>query len=152
MPGPTPKPTVLNNLKGDPGRRRRNTVEPEPPRDRPVPPDDLTPVAREEWDRITSELDSMNLLSSADRAALVLYVEAFARYESAKKASLLQKYENGVVQVSAAYTILHKERDIMRRLLEQFGLTPAARARMAVTKDKANENDPLLSFLKLKTA
>lgn len=127
---PAPKP--INDLRGDTHKRRRHTVEPEPRKDRPEPPDDLHPGARAEWDRITAELEGMSLPSSADRAALTLCVEAHARCDAAKRAAMLQKYDSGVTQVSAAYTIMPQERNVMTKLLREFGLTPAARSRPAV--------------------
>ena len=93
----------------------------------------------------------MGLLSSADRDSLILYVEAWSRYHAVKKAPLVQRYENGVVQVSAAYTILTKERKMMCDLLQQFGMTPAARSKLAVAP-KDVKQDGLISFLKISSA
>jgi len=116
-----------------------------------VPPDDLSEVALEEWRRITDDLDSMGLLSRADRMALVLYVEAFDRYTQMKRSNPVQEYANGADNVSGAYSVMKGEREIMRRLLVEFGLTRAARSRMALPKDTSGSPD-VLSFIARKSA
>lgn len=142
--GPTPKPKVINDLKGDPGNRRRKQKEPEPPKDHPQCPDHLDDIARQEWQSITEQLDRMGLLSSADTTALELFCSAYSRYRQAE--SMVRKFGEVIISpvnkypmVSPYSTVMNKNLETCRRLLVEFGLTPASRARCAVAKkDDAN--------------
>ena len=49
MRGRKPKPTLMKQLNGNPGKRPLNDREPVPPAGTPTPPDYLDDVARQEW-------------------------------------------------------------------------------------------------------
>jgi hypothetical protein len=67
--GGIPTPKILNDLRGNPGKRRHKTKEPEPPKGWPDKPDHLDEIASQEWDSVCQLLDDMHLLSKADRAS-----------------------------------------------------------------------------------
>ena len=92
-PGPPPKPTRLRVLEGNPSKRPLYTDEPMPRQRAPDKPDDLSPVASEEWDRIVPELDRLGILSPLDRTMLVVYCEAVEIYTLA----LAKVRESGVL-------------------------------------------------------
>ena len=50
-PGPPPTPTNLKLLRGNPGKRKLNTTEPDPPPAIPTCPSHLDKVAKREWRR-----------------------------------------------------------------------------------------------------
>lgn len=77
--GRIPQPKVINDLRGDPGKRRRNTREPQPPKGWPEKPDHLDEIASKEWDSVCELLDEMGLLSRADKTAIEIYVQAYSR-------------------------------------------------------------------------
>ncbi|MBI1348028.1 phage terminase small subunit P27 family [bacterium] len=137
--GRIPKPKAINDLKGDPHKRRRHKAEPDPPKNRPTCPDHLDDFARQEWESVTEQLDQMGLLSSADATALELYCSAYARYRHAEE--MVKKYGEVIVSpvnkypmVSPYSTVLNKNLETCRRLLLEFGLTPASRSRCAIQK------------------
>ena len=68
-PGPPPTPTNLKMLRGNPGKRKLNTNEPDPPPAIPSCPSHLDKVAKREWRRISKELFEMGIISKLDRAA-----------------------------------------------------------------------------------
>ncbi len=83
--GRIPKPKVVNDLKGDPGKRRRYSVEPEPPKDHPECPAHLGEIAKEEWEYTCRQLSDMGLLSRADKTSLEMYCSAYERYRKAEQ-------------------------------------------------------------------
>jgi P27 family predicted phage terminase small subunit len=138
--GRIPQPRILNDLKGDPHKRRRHESEPTPPADRPACPQHLDEIARQEWDFITAQLDQMGLLSAADKTALELYCQAYARYRRAE--AVVAKYGEVIVapetkypMVSPYVSVMNRNLDTCRRMLVEFGLTPAARSRMRVQQE-----------------
>ena len=68
--GPAPKPTTIKRLEGNPGKRKLNDGEPSPRLGAPECPDHLDDVARKEWDRLTSILVAMKVLTEADYIAV----------------------------------------------------------------------------------
>lgn len=145
MLGRIPKPAAINDLKGDTHGRRKKNQEPIPPTGRPHCPDYLGLIAKAEWQNICDQLDKMSLLSTADRAALELYCQAYERYRDAE--AKVRQFGEVIISpaqkfpmVSPYAVAMNRNLDVCRRLLIEFGLTPAARARVATTpQDKATD-------------
>jgi len=78
MRGRRPKPTRMKALTGNPGKRPLNVHEPRPEPAAPDCPPELSPVARQEWKRLTAELVKLNLITHLDRGALATYCGAYA--------------------------------------------------------------------------
>lgn len=136
--GRIPQPKAINDLKGDPHKRRRHKAEPTPPKTRPECPAHLDAVAKAEWESVTAQLDQMGLLSSADTRALEMYCAAYSRYRAAE--DKVRQYGEVIVSpvtkypmVSPYSTTLNKNLEICRKFQIEFGLTPAARSRLATT-------------------
>ena len=129
-------PKILNDLKGDPGKRRRYQSEPEAEKGAPVCPKYLDDVAKKEWKSVCKQLDSMGLLTKVDRMVIELYCEAYSRYRIAQE----QVREHGAVLLSKNRFEMKSpwasEMDTqfatLKGLLIQFGMTPCARANMRV--------------------
>ena len=85
MRGRKPKPTTLKLLAGNPGHRPLNGQEAVEPAELPDCPEHLDKDAQAEWQRISPILSEMNLLSSADRAALAAYCVCYGRWVSAER-------------------------------------------------------------------
>lgn len=141
--GRIPKPKVINDLKGDPHKRRRHKSEPEPPKDRPDCPAHLDEIAKQKWTEVTQQLDSMGLLSSADSGALELYCAAYGRYRSAEE--FVKKYGEVIISPASKFPMISPYASRMDRNLEvcrkyeiEFGLTPASRSRCAIQKKDAS--------------
>jgi P27 family predicted phage terminase small subunit len=97
-------------------------------------PEQLGPVARQEWDRIVGELTALGVLSSVDRAAVALYCTAYAQWLEATDA--IQKYgamiksPSGYPVQSPYVAIANRQAEIMVRLATELGFTPASRSRI----------------------
>src|SRR4051812_10277714 len=94
--GPPPKPTKLQQLRGNPGKRKLNDREPEPAPGTPTVPSWLPAEAKAEWRRVVPELGRLRLLSVIDRGTLSAYVLA---WDALHAATLTLAAEGRVVAV-----------------------------------------------------
>ncbi len=146
--GRKPNPTKLQvDLRGDPSKRRKNTVEPQAPQGSPICPEHLQddPIAFQEWNDICCQLEKMELLSTTDGRSLELYCLAYSKYRDAeskvkKHGDVLLLGANKHPMVSPYYTAMNRYSDDLRKWLIEFGLTPSARSRMRVTVDRKTKN------------
>jgi P27 family predicted phage terminase small subunit len=122
-------------LTGNPGKRPLNEDEPKPEATVPDCPPELSPAARQEWDRLASELGALRMLTNLDRAALAAYCTAYALWAEANEA--IQKYgvmiksPQGFPIQSPYLSIANRQAEIMMRIASEFGFTPASRSRIA---------------------
>jgi len=137
--GPKPKPTRQKQLDGNPGKRRLNTQEPEPP---PVsdafdtPPRELAGnvEAIAEWTRLAPMLRVARQVTEADRAALIALCLEWSRYLEATK----HVAEKGmVIAAPSGYPVMNPYLPIAtkalsgcNRLWPELGLTPSSRSRV----------------------
>lgn len=143
MPGPPRKPTAILRLSGSPLADQREG-EPIPPADAPEPPAWLDKHQREGWDWLVGTLVKMKLLSSADLPTIAAYavawgafVEAVADVEMHGKTST---GSTGAEMVSPWVKMRNESLAQILKLAQQFGLSPAARARVKVAeKQVAND-------------
>jgi P27 family predicted phage terminase small subunit len=138
MPGPPPKPTHLKVLSGNPGKRALPENEPQPTRGEPDPPDWLEGEALAEWNRVVPELAAIGLTALVDRAALVVYCQAWSAYVAASRVLAEQgptsTGRNGELVKHPAAQIARDNADLMAKYGAQFGFSPASRARLTITK------------------
>ncbi len=149
--GKKPIPTKIQELKGaykkDPQRRRTN--EPTAPAGRPEMPKDLKPHAKKAWTQTVQALETMGILSSADWAALEIYAAAYQQFKECQASiekrgtTLWSTNKNG-----ADYAMKNPDVAVMAEAVKtlfkvwaEFGLSPSARTRLAVTGEK--QQDPL---------
>jgi P27 family predicted phage terminase small subunit len=135
---PARKPTNLKVLQGTLRRDRLNPNEPEAGVGRPCCPPWLDAVARGYWDALADHLEEMSVLTQADGHALALLCAALSEYQAA--IAVLQIDGPTYKCVTKAGDMMVRQRpevaiaqDAWRRakmMLEQFGLTPAARSRV----------------------
>jgi P27 family predicted phage terminase small subunit len=136
------QPTQLRLLRGNPSKRR---IPPEvqPLRRVPDPPSCLMGDALLEWQRITPILVKLGLLTEIDGPALAAYCQAFARWQDAER----ELAEHGPVitspngyQVQSPYIgISNRAVTIIKAFVQEFGMTPSARSRIAL---EGQELDP----------
>jgi P27 family predicted phage terminase small subunit len=143
--GPKPKPAHLKLLEGNPGKRRipheaRPSAGP-----MPNPPEFLTLDARAEWHRVSTPLYHMGLLTDADVAPLAAYCQAYGRWVAAERViaamaekdqvtgGLMIKTTNGNAVQNPLVGTSNKAASDMVRFAGEFGLTPIARARLALS-------------------
>ena len=129
MRGRKPKPTALKILDGD-RADRINRAEPQLPEADLDFPDhfcvdaDGCDFAREHWAELAPMLSAAGLLTEGDRPALALLCEAYALFR-------LDPLDM-------------KARDLYRRMLIEFGLTPSARSRVKAAGEAPK--NPLADF------
>jgi P27 family predicted phage terminase small subunit len=135
MRGRPPKPTRLKVLTGNPGKRPLNGAEPQPEVATPECPEELSPVARREWDRLVGELAALRILTNLDRAALAAYCGAYSMWAEAtqniQKFGTMVKSPTGYPVQSPYVSIANRQAEIMMRIASEFGFTPASRSRIS---------------------
>lgn len=134
--GPIPMPTSIRMLRGNKGKRPVNPREPQPDRKPPRCPEFLEPDAKKEWKRLCKLLLKMNVLTEADGMALACLCQTWSTLGKAQRrlneTGLLFKTPSGYVQQSPFVSIVNVCGDIVMKLAQEFGLTPAARGRLQI--------------------
>ena len=153
--GRRPTPTALKIIQGNPGNR---PLEPDLsnhiPAQVPEPPPILKGQALKEWQRISIELEKLGLITELDMAALASYCQCYARWLEAEE--MIAKV--GMVVMSPAnfpiqspyLAIANRAMEQMRAYLIEFGMTPAARARVGASAQLPlfPDDDPMEAFLR----
>lgn len=141
MPGPAPRPTALKLLDGNPGKRPLNQNEPKPAQVIPKCPTHLDDIAKKEWKRLAPVLSRMRVLTEADAIMLstlcLTYSRLIQAQEALGKSSLLIKTGSGYVQQSPLIGIISTCTQQIATLCREFGLSPAARTRIAAEQDQS---------------
>ena len=136
MRGRRPVPTRMKLLTGNPGKRPLNPNEPQPKPEIPECPPQLGPVAREEWDRLTTHLASLRLITALDRTALATYCSAYGLWaeaiEAVQKYGTMVKSPTGYPIQSPYVSIANRQAESMMRIASEFGFTPASRSRISM--------------------
>jgi P27 family predicted phage terminase small subunit len=150
MANPKPKPAGLKLMEGrSPGRDSGGRAVKAPPayvRLAPEPPEWLSREARAEWDRVTPELQRLELTKPIDRAALACYCEAWSRFVETQmlikvhgiwtEGSMGQQVKSPLIAIAE-----NASREI-RSWCAEFGFTPSAENNMNVGRvpDGDDEN------------
>jgi P27 family predicted phage terminase small subunit len=144
--------------------------EPQPERGTPQPPPSLTAAQRAVWDAVCEQLDAMGVLTVADWPQLERYARMYVQWRQCQehidrfgmtyqvKSDDPTYYvmrlpgQNSAVVSFETFPEVKIARDLDKALKEieaQFGLTPAARVRLAGLGggDAEAEADPLTEFL-----
>jgi P27 family predicted phage terminase small subunit len=149
MTGPSPKPTNLKLLQGNPGKRALNRNEPKPSVELLAAPDNLSDGAKTEWVRMSGILAHLGLLTAIDGTAFEAYCTVVARWrdaeEALKKTGPVVKSPSGYPMLSPYYCVANQSLAQMRAYLAEFGMTPSARSRISITSGE--QSDPLEDFL-----
>ena len=146
--GPAPKPTELKKLAGNPGRRPLNRNEAHIPRKLPRCPSHLSDEGKREWRRIVGYLYDAGLLTAVDAQALAMYCETVALWIEATRqvnaSGLVGKTKNGNIIQNPYLSIANGAKREALRFMQEFGLTPASRARIVVG-DKGMQREESLA-------
>ena len=149
--GPSPKPTALVLLEGNPGKRPINHAEPRPRLKTPCCPGHLDADAKTEWKRLVRILRHMKLLTEADYISLGNLCQAYSTMVKAQtkltESGLLFKTSSGYVQQSPLLGVVNTCMETITRLCREFGLTPSSRSRMQVPSAGSEQpGDGVLDF------
>lgn len=97
-------------------------------------PSELSPAARQEWNRIVGELTALGILSRFDRGPLMVYCSAYAAWiealQSIAEYGAVIKSPNGFPVQSPYVSIANHHADVLLRIASEFGFTPASRSRI----------------------
>jgi P27 family predicted phage terminase small subunit len=154
MPGPPRKPTPLLKLAGSTLAGNRDATEPKPSATAPPMPQWLDAEARAAWKQLVPILERMRVLTEADGLALAMLCNAWSRYRTAS--DRLDRYgdvypvkgPDGELKMlrRSPYAALQMEHaNTVRRLLAEFGLTPAARGRVVALPESTNGKTSLFT-------
>ncbi len=145
--GRKPKPTALKLLQGNPGKRPLNTSEPKPPVGEVVKPATLSPAASLVWDEMAPNCLAMGTLTVVDVQSFESMCELQAtmrqtsRAKSGKSLFTLEADSDDSSRLEIVIdAIVKTERETaaaLRPYYAMFGLDPASRSRLHVTKDEA---------------
>ncbi len=154
--GPSPKPTALRILQGNPGKLKLNSLEPQPAMAAPdlPPPAWMTEKAREVWTRLRPDLP---WLAVVDVPIFSAYCMTFAKWRGAEdfleahgltfeiREAPIDKEKLGkikFVQQRPEVAIAQKSLLMLCKLGGELGLSPAARTRIRLEPEKtpANKN------------
>jgi P27 family predicted phage terminase small subunit len=142
-------PTQKKIAAGNPGKRAADvdlSREAQPKVKIPNMPDWLEPEAQKEWKILSSFLVKNKLVTEVDGHALATLCQAWATMvEAQKKMSeeeLILIGANGGPVKNPLLSIIKSQGEVVLKLLLQFGLTPAARAKIKFPKGTFTPGDP----------
>jgi len=152
--GPSKTPTAILKIRGS--RRAKRPQEPRPEIERPACPQWLGADARTAWRELVPRLMALKVLTAIDRNPLARYCTLWARW---RKLSLILQQQPEVYELTndkgqvrcwqqrPEVSIVNQLSQLLLRLEQEFGLTPAARPRIQVEGGKDQKQDPLLELL-----
>lgn len=137
MPGPQPKPQVLKQLEGNPGKRKLNRQAPQPTGNLRRPAH-LGTYARGAWDRIIAAMPD-KLYTPVERDLLAAYCEAADLHRRAvlavRKEGEIAYGEKGAPYQNPWISIQNKQAQLLVTIGGRLGLDPVARSTLTVPPD-----------------
>lgn len=132
-----PKPKLIKELEGNPGRRPINQDAP-PTLGSPACPDYLDDYEREIWNRITDNMPS-RLYGAVDTSILAAYCRAAGLHRKAtiemRVSGEVVTGEGGAPYQSPWISILNRQAALIATLGTRLGLDPASRNNLSVKPD-----------------
>ncbi|HAN09375.1 MAG TPA: phage terminase small subunit P27 family [Clostridiales bacterium] len=101
-----------------------------------TPPEWLDDTAKEEWNRVATELGKRKILSEGDVTAIELYCKSYSRWKEAEKqidsvgSTVFKSGKGNYVQQLPQIAIAQKYMKICQDFLTEFGMTPSSRGKM----------------------
>lgn len=157
--GPPKTPTAIQDLKGNPSHRPRNSNEPQPTAiaDLSPPPQLVDELALAEWRRVAPELARLKLLTDLERNHLAVLCQAFAMSCRCQKTletegtTRVVETKNGTFPTAAPeFNQLMKLWQVMRSCHSDLGMTPSSRASLSPQETKQAKGAKLAEFLQRK--
>ncbi len=119
--GPSPTPSRILKLRGSWLSKVRGE-EPQPSARAPKTPKDLTPDERKVWRGLCRRLEALGIIDEIDQSKLLRYCVYWCRWMS-----MVQTIRDEGITSEVA-----KVEDALSRIEQQFGMSPSARARLAM--------------------
>ncbi|MGF6957992.1 phage terminase small subunit P27 family [Paraburkholderia youngii] len=119
----------------------------------PKPPSHLDAYAIEEWNYITPSLEAIGLLTTIDGTTLAAYCQCVSRWRQAEEAiqrmkardkltsALMIKTTNGNAIQNPLIGVANRAMNMAIRFAAEFGMSPAARARLASLPHESTSPD-----------
>lgn len=167
--GPKPLPANVHLLRSNPSKKSLDDLfnEFNPEVEIPDYPSWMWPEAKKEWKRVSAELLKYGLISKLDRAALVLYVQAWAKMVWAEKQmaqamkiaeqkrkeaedkgevyvggdGIMVLTANGNMIYSHHWVVGRRAAEDVNRYLTSFGMSPSARGRVSPSENRQQSLD-----------
>lgn len=139
--GPPAKPLELVKRQGNPGKQKLNNHAPEPARAKtPKTPFPLKGASKKIWGDMSEKLERLGVLAETDLLALFRYCDLQGRWLDMRARLDKEGYfceittEKGSTyqMVRPEVSLYNKWIPMLSKLELEFGLTPAARARIRV--------------------
>lgn len=147
MPGPPPTPLSLKILRGNPGKRPLR-AEPQPTLTERAPevPAFVDGYAADEWRRVAPELYRLGLLSMLDTGPFAAYCVAYQHWRTAEEVLSNDDHPLDAADQRRLTRIAANAARDMIKYASEFGMTPAARSRLAgvVAKPAGGKFDGLI--------
>ncbi len=148
--GPAPTPAAVKILHGETRPSRVNFEEPLPRQVEPVRPREMDDRAQRIWHHVLREMASAGVILAADRDVLRTYCEAVSSYERnvamlIQAGSVIRASRDRGLVVNPFHRVVREEREAIRLLARELGLSPAARAGLRM--DMAAASDSLDDIL-----
>ncbi len=156
MAGRPRKPTKTKIIQGTFRKHRAKRDEPKPEVliGVPKPPKHLTRFGKAMWRQVIPELVKTMLISSLDLRTLEICCDAYGMYREARAAMLrngkrtLRQYLAGQnSQTTPEATMMRQCWTTYKTFIGEFGLSPAARAKMDIKAPEDPEKDPMENLL-----
>lgn len=127
--------------------RRENEKKLRPKADKIKPPKWLSKEARKEFKRLAKELAEIKLLTNVDVDLLAAYCDAYVDYQRCTEIiaaeGLMVEYTNKAAETNKVpHPLLTKKKQLfeqMKAIAAEFGLTPSARAKLALPREEEKE-------------
>ena len=145
MAGRKPEPTALKLIKGNPGKRPLNKLEPVVTSNvSDEAPEWMTPRQAEDWKYHLSNCPS-GMVKTLDRNTLAHYIVAHDHWmdcvAKVRAFGLTVMSPNGYPMTSPYSTDLKKYSVLTLRLAAELGFTPSSRSKISLDPEQI-ENDP----------
>lgn len=152
--GPPATPTAILELRGSWRAAARKKLEPKAESGRPDKPSWLSPAAAEAWDEVLADLEQLKVLTTVDGRTLVRYCTLWVRWREAEEALTMGNTMSvPILAGKKKKKVVVGQRIVVRpevriadslsaqllRIEQEFGLTPAARARLAVKVEEGKK-------------
>lgn len=152
------KPATLHLIDGNKAKLSKSVLETRAENearlhtgtDKVKPPGWLSNEAKKEFRRVVKELMKTNLVTNLDVDMLAVYCDAYVSYQKCeeliRQEGLIVEYTNKAGETNnIPHPLLTKKKqlfDQMRSIALEFGLTPSARAKLALPKQEPQEKTP----------
>jgi len=153
--GRTAKPIVLQLLEGNKGKYSKKQLQERLEKEKSIQPNTnnikappwLSPFAKREFKKMVKELLEVDLITNVDVNAMAMYCDAYGNYVECTKViqeeGLMVEYTNKAAETNKVpHPLLTKQKALfeqMKALSTEFGLTPAARAKIAIPRQVETE-------------